>query len=93
MPGTAAPLADRQAVALLEERCAACHSTDRVYASVGTPEEWAAVVHRMLYHHKAKLLTHVTDQEGAELARWLAETRRPEHRGTRIGHLPTGRPL
>src|SRR5438270_14014270 len=77
----AAPLPDGQAVALVEKRCAVCHSTDRIYSSVGTQEEWAAVVHRMLYHHKAKLIVHTTDEEGSQIARFLADSLKPEHGG------------
>ena len=85
--------ADDEAVALLERRCTACHSTDLIYSSVGTRAEWSAVVHRMAYHHKAKLLTHVTDDEAAEITRWLTEHQKPDRGGVRIGYRPTERPL
>jgi mono/diheme cytochrome c family protein len=90
---TAPLLGDGEAVALLEKRCSACHSTDLIYSSVGTAGEWSAVVHRMAYHHKAKLLTHLTDDEAAAIARWLAESQKPSAAGVRIGYRPTQRPL
>src|SRR5215468_10198741 len=84
---------DGEAVALVERRCSACHSTDLIYSSVGTSAEWAAVVHRMAYHHKAKLITHVSDDEVATITRWLAEHQKPDVGGVRIGARPTQRPL
>jgi hypothetical protein len=89
-----APLVeDAKACAILESRCSACHPTNLIFSSVGTPSEWSAVVHRMVYHHKAKLLTHITDEEAAEITRWLAESQKPTISGVRIGYRPTERPL
>jgi hypothetical protein len=90
---TARELPEAEAVALVAKRCNTCHSTELIYCSVGTSEEWAAVVHRMVYHHKAKLLTHVTDDEAAAIARWLGENQTPAREGVRVGYRPTGRPL
>ena len=92
LAATRAP-ADGEAVALVERRCTACHSTDLIYSSVGTSAEWSEVVHRMAYHHKAKLLTHLTDDEAAAITRWLAEQQKPDVGGVRIGARPTQRPL
>src|SRR5256885_62363 len=91
--GFAAPMSDQAAVGLIEQRCSVCHSTNVVYGSVGSEEEWSAVVARMMYHHKAKLIAHVTDREAADLAAWLATSQKPTRSGVRIGFQPTGRPL
>src|SRR5262245_28170946 len=74
--------------ALVERRCTACHSLEPIYASVGTEADWGAVVHRMVYHHKAKLLTHVTDEEAMAIVGWLAANRGVEPGGRRIGDAP-----
>jgi hypothetical protein len=89
----AATGSEAEMLALVERRCTACHPVRQIFGAVGTPEEWHAVVHRMVYHHKAKLITHVTDGEAAALAAWLAATRTPDRPGARIGYLPSGRPL
>jgi len=78
-------------VDLLEVRCSACHSTDLIFASGGTPTEWHAVVHRMVYHHKAKLLTRVSDDEAHRIAEWLARSLPPSVKGVRIGVRQSGR--
>jgi hypothetical protein len=87
------PLNDDTAMALLEQRCSVCHSSGLVFESVGTPQEWRAVVGRMMYHHKAKLLAHVTDREAADLAEWLGKNQPVERGAVRIGYQPTGRPF
>jgi cytochrome c5 len=76
--------------ALVERRCTTCHSLEPVYASVGTEADWAEVVHRMVYHHKAKLLSHVTDDEAMAIVGWLAANRQVEPGSIRIGAAPTG---
>jgi len=78
-------------VDLLEVRCSACHTTDLIFASGGTAAEWQAVVHRMVYHHKAKLLTRVSDVEAHQIAEWLARSQPPTVKGVRIGVRPSGR--
>ncbi len=87
------PPDDQQAVALIERRCTTCHPADRIFSSVGTPDDWQALVHRMAYHHKAKLISHLSDQEASQIAAWLAAHQRPDRTGVHIGFQPTGRPL
>jgi hypothetical protein len=87
------PPADDVAFIILQARCTACHSLGLVFGSVGTRDEWDAVIMRMAYHHKAKLLTHLTDGEAMKVAAWLAANQRLDHEGVRIGYRPTGRPL
>jgi hypothetical protein len=84
---------DAEMAALVERRCTACHPVGQIFSAVGTPEDWHAVIHRMVYHHKAKLITHITDEEAAAIAAWLAATRTPDRPGARVGYLPSGRPL
>jgi len=83
--------ADDRLTGLLEARCAACHETDLIYSSGGTAAEWHELVHRMVYHHKAKLLTRVTDVEAMEIAEGLARTQPPMEARVHIGFRPTGR--
>ncbi len=93
--GAAAPRSGTppSAEGLLTERCATCHTLAPIYASVGTLQDWHAVVHRMVYHHKGKLIAHVSDEEAMAIADWLAQTRTLDHAGVRIGPVATGRPL
>lgn len=80
--------------ALVQRRCLVCHSEAPIVRSVGSPSDWDAVVHRMVYHHKAKLFSHVSDEEAMAIAHYLAETQPPDGgQGVRIGPRPTGRPL
>jgi hypothetical protein len=87
------PARDERVAALVEARCTTCHGLDKIYGAEGTLDEWMALVHRMAYHHKAKLITHLSDGEAMEIAHWLAERQQPEHNRVRIGFVPTGRPL
>jgi len=88
-----APPDDQQAIALIEVRCTVCHPADRIYGSVGSAEDWSALVHRMAYHHKAKLIAHLSDQEASQIAAWLGANQKLDRTGVHIGFQPTGRPL
>src|ERR1700722_10947146 len=46
--GSAGPAGLEVARALGDQRCGRCHSLDRVYKTAGTPEEWSAIVTRMV---------------------------------------------
>jgi ferredoxin-NADP reductase len=46
--GSAGPAGLEVARALVDQRCGRCHSLDRVYKTAGTPEEWSAIVTRMV---------------------------------------------
>ena len=46
--GSAGPADLEVARALVDQRCGRCHSLDRVYKTAGTPEEWSAIVTRMV---------------------------------------------
>ncbi len=54
---------------LLEERCASCHSVEKVTRETGTYEEWDKIVDTMI-SRGAKL----TDEERAVLVQFLADT-------------------
>jgi hypothetical protein len=87
-------MAATDADSLIARRCTTCHSVAPIYRSAGSASDWHDLVHRMAYHHKGKLLTHITDAEADAIARYLAEIRPPDDAASiRIGHVPTGRPL
>lgn len=79
--------------ALVVQRCTSCHSESPIYGSMGNEADWHAVVHRMVYHHKAKLISHISDDEAMAIARYLAEVCKPDAGGVHVGAVPTGRRL
>ena len=47
-PDAASPADEPDGEGLVAERCSVCHSAEKVYAAEHSPEEWAAVVDRMV---------------------------------------------
>ena len=63
--------------ALVDGRCGRCHSLDRVYKTVGTPEEWSATVTRMA-NYAAGSSGAFQPGEDRQMIDYLSATRTPE---------------
>jgi ferredoxin-NADP reductase len=63
--------------ALVDQRCARCHSLDRVYKTVQTPEKWRETVNRMVQYASGSAGA-LQPGEDAEIISYLSVTQTPE---------------
>jgi len=59
----------KEGVNLIKERCTACHSTDRIYKSRRSQDEWNQIIERMIRHgaelepgDKEKIISFLTNR-------------------------------
>ena len=63
--------------ALVDQRCARCHSLDRVYKTVQTPEKWRETVNRMVQYASGSAGALQTGED-EEIISYLSATQTPE---------------
>ncbi len=67
---------------LLRARCSQCHGVDRILTVRKTPEAWAVAVEKMRWYASRRIqrdgagsVTAISEEEGREIAAWLARER------------------
>ena len=63
--------------ALVDQRCARCHSLDRVYKTVQTPDKWRETVNRMVQYASGSAGA-LQPGEDAEIISYLSATQTPD---------------
>lgn len=63
--------------ALVDQRCARCHSLDRVYKTVQTPDKWREIVNRMVQYASGSAGA-LQPGEDEEIIAYLSVTQTPE---------------
>jgi ferredoxin-NADP reductase len=75
--------------AVVDQRCGRCHSLDRVYKTVETPEEWRTTVDSMVAFAKGSSNA-IQPGEDEQIIAYLSATQTPEAVTQRKAQSPTG---